>query len=415
MQHLLHTVLQGSPSASAPRPDEQAALAQPIHLSYCTNIHPGENWEALYLQLQQHLPSIKNSVSPNTPMGVGLRLSARAANELLEYKHHLDTFKQWLEEQALYVFTINGFPYGTFHATADIPQVKENVYEPDWTRPARLHYSQQLAEILAHLLPENCHGSISTVPVGFRTKVSNDEALQQATQHLITFAEFAQKLQQRTGKYIRLALEPEPACYLETIEDVQQFFTSFVFNTAHHHNIDLATVRRHIGVCLDTCHSSVMFEEPQHFVAAMATSDIPIYKIQVTAALKIDSWQASHYAVLKPYAEPTYLHQTCIRDPHTGEVRFFLDLDQALESVQTGEELRSHFHVPVFAEELHSISTTQQDVTVFLQDFKRNPCCEHLEVETYTFDVLPDTLMLGNISQSISREISWVSQHLQST
>ena len=54
-------------------------------------------------------------------------------------------------EQNLYVFTINGFPYGCFHGA----RVKENVYVPDWRTPERRDYTNLLADILADLLPRN--------------------------------------------------------------------------------------------------------------------------------------------------------------------------------------------------------------------------------------------------------------------
>lgn len=375
-----------------------------VHLSYCTNIHPGESWSHLFPQLRNHLPQIKAAVSPQKPMGVGLRLSALAANELLEEPNLLSEFKDWLTTQDLYVYTINGFPFGNFHATVEHKKVKENVYEPDWSTVERLEYTKNLAEILAQLLPENVHGSISTVPVGFKAKLTKD-SVQRAAKHLLQYADFAKSLEERSGKVIQLALEPEPSCYLEKIQDVVNFFSDYISSSE---STTTNNTQKYLGVCLDTCHSTVMFEDPEDFAKAMRKASIPIYKIQLTAALKIKSWDQTHYDTLKPYAEPTYLHQTSIKNPATGTVRFFLDLDEALSSVQDGEELRSHFHVPVFAENLLAVSTTQKELINFLMDYRQSPYCQHLEVETYTFDVLPDNLTCGTIGESISREISWV-------
>jgi sugar phosphate isomerase/epimerase len=167
-------------------------------------------------------------VSPGREMGVGLRLSALAAGQLDADGGMLSAFKNWLQRQQLYVYTVNGFPYGSFHGQA----VKEQVYRPDWAEPARLDYSLQLARVLGTLLPENQHGSISTVPVGFKPDFVNPGRLQEAATNLLRFAAFASGLERDSGKLIRLALEPEPGCFLETARDAVAFFQQHVFSEA---------------------------------------------------------------------------------------------------------------------------------------------------------------------------------------
>ena len=76
------------------------------HLSYCTNIHPGENWDITFKNLKQYVPIIKNKVAKNEEFGIGLRLSNKASEEL-GLKANLIAFKNWLLENQMYVFTIN--------------------------------------------------------------------------------------------------------------------------------------------------------------------------------------------------------------------------------------------------------------------------------------------------------------------
>ena len=80
------------------------------HLTYCTNIHPGESWKDHFINIKENLPLVKEKISPEGAMGIGLRLSNEASIELIQ-KENLAAFKQWLKEQDMYVFTMNGFPY----------------------------------------------------------------------------------------------------------------------------------------------------------------------------------------------------------------------------------------------------------------------------------------------------------------
>lgn len=386
---------------------------KPFHLSYCTNIHPGENWEELYSSLREYLPQVKARFSPKHSMGVGLRLSAIAAEQLIE-QDALPKFKQWLDSEGLYIYTINGFPYGTFHKK----KVKQEVYEPDWTSDKRLSYTQQLAEILANLLPEGLEGSISTVPVAYREKCTSDQVKKLAAKNLLRFVHYAKNLEDRCGKTIRLALEPEPACVLEKSDDVVSFFKDYIFlfesqnGESQNGGLKAQDIHRYLGICLDTCHSTVMFEDPLEFLSIMQKENIPVYKIQLTTALKVPHWKPDLLIGMQAFAEPTYLHQSCIR-ARDNSIRFYVDLPQALAAVQEEEELRSHFHVPVFAEHMEDVMTTQSDLLPLLQAIKQNKLnVSHLELETYTFDVLPKSLVLGSVVDNICRELQWMEEQL---
>lgn len=390
------------------------------HLCYCTNIHPGEDWAEVNRALTKHLPAVKAQVCPNQSMGVGLRLSAVAANQLIENQNQLRSFKNWLQQQDLYVFTINGFPYGAFHGQA----VKERVYQPDWSAIARLSYSKQLATILSELLPDNQHGSISTVPIGFKPEFKNPSRLNDAVLHLLQLAAFLAELEHNTGKRIQYALEPEPACLLETTQDTIEFFRQQLYTeqavaqlSKHlgselRNNADISLIKRYLGVCLDTCHAAVMFEEPLAMSRALVNAGIPIHKVQLTAALSVARLNPSIREQLAQYSDDVYLHQTSIRSKPNQQT-FYLDLDLALQHAPDDAELRCHFHVPVFAEKLGVLQTTQNELSKLLDAYKLDPVRSHLEVETYTFNLLPQELRLGSVIDNISRELNWVKERLQ--
>ncbi len=392
------------------------------HLSYCTNIHAGETWTEILDQLKKNLPAVKKKVSPGAPFGVGLRLSAQAAYTLVE-KQMLDQFRQWLHDEGLYVFTINGFSYGEFHG---VP-VKERVYRPDWSQRPRLEYSLTLVKILSELLPDSVDGSISTVPVAFMTDVIDSGVIEAARSHLVEFIAYVQKLAIEKKQSISLALEPEPGCYLSTTDDVITFFNEYLFVEKSIEQlaylIDRPSdycedyFRKHVGICLDTCHAAVMFEDPLEVVHRLNSAGINIIKLQLTAALKITHINESSLEMLEDFSDVIYLHQTSVKSHN--ELRFFLDLPAACQSFLANElaedsEWRIHYHVPLFLENCPDFQTTNDVLIRLLSSHRQLPICNHLEIETYTFNVFPEKIRINSVIENISNEIQWVLRHLLS-
>jgi len=378
-------------------------LADGSHLTYCTNIHPGEDWQSLLSQLKAHLPEVKKRISPDQPLGVGLRLSGIASGYLANNSEALEQFKHWLEEQGIYVFTLNGFPYGEFHNRP----VKEQVYQPDWRSEERFAYSCRLAKILATLLPEGMTGSISTVPVGFKPNFATQMQVETAAQNILRFTKYLIEYKKQRGAHIQLALEPEPGCYLETTAGTILFFERQLLDKTP---IRPEILTQHLGVCLDTCHAAVMFENSLEAAQAYQRANIPLHKIQLTTAVQASALNAESKQQLQQFCDDVYLHQSCVRS--NGRQKFYLDLPEALENSQDGDELRSHFHVPVFHERLNGLQTTQADLLALLETQKQQALSQHLEVETYSFDVLPEHLRKDSVVDNISRELLWTREQL---
>lgn len=360
------------------------------HLTYCTNIHAGESWPEVRANLARHVVAVKQRVSPDEPFGVGLRLSALAATELTFVATDL---KSWLDMRGLYVFTINGFPYGPFHGTP----VKEQVYRPDWLEPERAAYTNLLADVLVQLLPDSVDGTISTAPGCFRARGGSGSSARMAEQ-LATCAEYLHVLEQRTGKHITLALEPEPCCTLETLGEAVEFFDT--------HGLD----RRYLGVCLDACHAAVEFEDLEAALAALRAANITIAKVQLGAGLRVSPVDAAARGALAPFAEGVYLHQVVARDG--DQLVRFVDLPDALADTRRFDEWRIHFHVPIFRDLLGSLGSTQAFLADLLASHRRTPISTHLEVETYTWDVLPPEFRAEPIVDAICRELAWVKERL---
>lgn len=361
-------------------------------VTYCTNIHPGETWDEVFGNLRTHLPAVKSALAPGRTFPVGLRLSARAARDL--DRDAAARFRDWCDEHGYRVSTLNGFPYGTFHG---VP-IKEQVYLPDWRHRERLEYTRRLADLLASWLPAGERGSISTVPVGFRSALVAAD-LTAAMDNLAAALEHLDRIAQRTGRQILLSLEPEPGCWLETTAEVVTFFGRLSLPEA---------LRRHLAVCFDCCHQSLQYETPADSLAALARAGIPVGHVQVSSALRL---AGPDLGPLAPFCEPWYLHQTVGRRGDGSLVRF-ADLPEALAADPTGvEEWRVHFHVPIFVARLAQCESTRSFLEEILPLF---PAGTPMEVETYTWSVLPEDLRIGTVTESIVREVRWAESRLRS-
>ena len=388
------------------------------HLTYCTNIHPGENWRAVFNSLERYALPIKEQLAPSAPFGIGLRLSDQASRDLGNAAP-LDAFRRWLDKHDCYVFTMNGFPFGNFHKE----RVKDMVHFPDWTSRDRLDYTVRLFNQLAALLPDGLDGGISTSPLSYKlwhpTPAQTESALMRSTAYLLEVADHLMQIEQRTGRHLHLDLEPEPDGLLENSRETVDYFNNWLlpmgirFFSGRLSTTDAETaIRRYLNLCYDICHFAVEYEDPQTALRLFSDNDIRIGKIQISAALKAVLPQVAartdvrrHFEALN---ESTYLHQVIARDA-AGNLTNYPDLPEALPHLDNPktEEWRMHFHVPVFVQHYQKLQSTQEDIIDVLHLLRRNRFTRHLEVETYTWEVLPPELQT-DLKSSITRELDWV-------
>jgi hypothetical protein len=340
-----------------------------LHLTYCTNIHPAVGWDAVFASLRDHAPALKARLSPDAPFGIGLRLSGAESTELLS-GDRLAGFRAWLDAEGLYVFTINGFPHGAFHGRP----VKADVHAPDWRSEERVAYTLRLAGILDALLPDGVEGTISTSPLSYGPWLDGD-GLAACT------ANVARVGRELRGTRIALAIEPEADGALADVGDLIRWWPDDLEN---------------VTVCFDACHSAVAYEEPEEALDALDAAGIRVGKAQLSAALIVPP--AAHDE-LRAFADPIYLHQVTER----GSMRSWPDLPEALADDGGGAEWRVHFHVPIFVRRYGALESTQEH----LERCIRRVRTSHLEIETYTWDVLPADLKAPPVD-SIAREYEWV-------
>lgn len=386
-------------------------LKHGLHLAYCTNVHRGENWAETFRSLEDYTLAVRRQVAQDRPYAIGLRLSELAARELSQ-RETLAAFQRWLDKNRCYVFTLNGFPYGRFHGG----RVKEQVYLPDWTTPERLAYTNLLFNLLAELLPPGVEGSVSTVPCSYKTFITRPEQEAEMRKNLWLCVDHVARLCERTGRQLHLGLEPEPLGYLETSAETVLWFEQMRADRAFEPNLT-----RHLGVNYDACHLAVEFEEPGEAFHHFSQHGIKISKIHLSSALRIRP-TAGQIGRLKTFADDTYLHQVIVRQAD-GSLRRYPDLPAALEEDPTaqgktpgpGEEWRIHFHLPLHFQPLENeFQTTADHLTQLLDLISLKPqICSHLEMETYTWEVLPGSLKSRSVVDQLVAEYRWTLAELE--
>lgn len=378
------------------------------HLTYCTNIHPGESWAEHFAAIKKYFPEIKKNVFPGCSMGIGLRLSNAASLELIK-KEKLEEFKQWLASEDLFVFTMNGFPYGNFHND----KVKDQVHAPDWSTDERVEYTVRLFNILKELLPEGMEGGISTSPLSYRYW-ARTVSLELLNMNILCVLKLLVYIKQETGKTLHLDIEPEPDGLLESGTEFISWYNNSLLQTAKGFCSE-EEVKEHIRLCYDVCHFAIGYEDHDAVIGELKRSGIKVGKIQISAALKAGISGADKKTIasaFNDFNESTYLHQVVART-QSGDLVRYRDLPEALNDLDRNdvEEWRSHFHVPVFLKSFGKLDSTQQDIIDVLELNSREHFTDHLEVETYTWEVLPPDLKLP-MDESITRELNWVKEQL---
>ena len=390
------------------------------HLTYSTLVHQTDNWEQLWKSVNTYLPAVKARVAPHEKFGVCLRTSAPSIELLSTEPGKVADLKKFFADQDLYLYTANAFVYGVFKKQV----IKEDVYEPDWATPERREYTKKVANLLAELAPDSINPSIQTAPLGFKPKVTCYDVVEAYTSNVIDVVAHLVELKKKTGKTVTLGLEPEPRCYLETTDETITYFKNRLFSGATAQRLAKKTglneadaaqaMRDYMGVVFDIGHQAVGYEDIPASLQKLVDNGVQIVKLQEAASMYIPDVTQEKVDALQTFAKTIYLSQTCQKKD--GKMTWFLNLEDAFEDWYKNpgpREWRTHFHVPVFLTELgHGFGTTRFGLEQALAVHKKTPLSTHLEIETYTWDVLPDHLKTGDIVEYVTRELDWVKGQL---
>lgn len=354
-------------------------MKKPFPIPYCLNVHSGDTWASVQQTLRTHALAIKKLVAPDRPFPLSLHLGGEVAAALY-YGDLLDPFQKWLIRHDCFVAGINAFPFEGFHDAA----VKAKVYRPDWRKDKRLQYTEIVALLLAELTPEGGEATLTTVPGGWLPDWRSPDDSLRAIQNLGRAAEFCRNLHRKTGRRIRIAVEPEPGCAWELLDR------------------RIEKLGDEIGWCLDTCHAAVEFRSLENIDWSR------ILRVQFSAAIECDNTPDAR-AALVPFADPVYLHQT--RAALDGEIiGAWNDLGPALKALPKLPKqavVRTHVHVPLTWEGAGPLRSTRHNLTPSFFKQARKTFCE---VETYTYSVLPRALCPGTLDQAIAGELLWAAR-----
>lgn len=405
----------------------RVAADRPLQLTYCTNIHPAQGWAAVFGNLRRYAPALRQQIAPDTPFGLGLRLSGREAAELVADRRQLDQLAGFLADEGLYVAILNGFPFGPFHGTP----VKETVYAPDWREDARLQYTRDLLTVLARVLPPEVEGGISTIPLSYKAWMAGTDTSgwNRIVDQLVLMTETLVRHRNETGQFVHLDIEPEPDCVLETSAEAIAFIRDRLLPRgapALARKLSVGReeaedrLREHVQLCFDCCHFAVEYENPAEAIDRLEAAGVRVGRVQLSSALTVtlpaDAVQRDVLLDrLRPFADETYLHQVVERSA-AGQ-RQFPDLapaiaDATAHPTAAGRDWRIHFHVPLFTDRYGDLGSSQNYVRQVLALARDRGFTQHLEIETYTWDVLP-TGLKRELGESIRREYEWVLGHLR--
>lgn len=387
------------------------------HLTYCLNVHPGETWAHLTEAIRVYACKVRNQLEITEPFGLGLRISGKAASEAIGDPGNIEALRDLMNAENLYAFTVNAFPFGRFHED----KVKDSVYRPDWSSKKRLDYTAQTAQILAQLLPSGVAGSISTCPLTFKGWNNWEANVAGGLRNLARAAWMLNEIARKFGRDIKLAIEPEPDCYPETTAE----FIDAILALRHKGSMFLAEeqglnrkaaeeiIRKHIGCCFDTAHQAVQFENLEESLARLQAEDICVPKIQASAAITVKPGETSMKR-LKSFCDPVYLHQVRAQVAD-GTVTSRGDLAEALASAtaDSDREWRIHCHIPLYYSGDEALGSTANmiDNDFFKAAYKSG--ATHIEIETYTFEVLPPEMKNRDVAASIAEEYRWLMPKLQ--
>ncbi len=373
-------------------------------LTWCANLQPAADLEALERFLQGQASAVREALGGRDPLGLGLWLPAEPAGLLARSPGAVEALAEGLARRGLFLATVNAFPMGRFHG----PGVKEKVYLPSWAEKDRLVYTVEVLEVAAALGPGEGVLPVSTLPLGFLLPGEEERGLVgEATANLLEAARAAEEAGGKRGADLVLSLEPEPGCLLERTEDFLDWFLQILLPAARRRGLE-DVCRRRIGVCLDACHCAVMGEDPLEALRSFSREGIRVGKIQLSSALEVFPGKRGWREALEAFAEPCYLHQTTWWDRRGGRKAFFPDLPQALAG-EGGEEAafwRVHFHLPIFWEGEGPLAGTGPKVLPDLLA-ERELLPSVLEVETYTWKVLPWVRGEEEILEGVVKELSF--------
>lgn len=386
------------------------------HLTYCANVHAAESADDVIAVVKGPMRRVFGrlaGLAAPTPLAAGLRFSAAAAFAFRDDAFLVEELGDALLAADAHALTVNAFVYGDFHGKP----VKRAVYRPDWTTDERVAFTVATAEVLAALPALASTQSISTSPGSFKAfGPANDLAM---AERFARVAAELHMLEMQFDRRIVLAVEPEPGCSFETIDEWIRFYEEVLLRGAWpaleklkpgNRAAQETILRAHLTTCFDVCHAAVEFEDVAAAFRRLAARGIAVGKIQLSNALRLGAVAPGSSVLerLRDFSDAVYLHQTVAKDD-AGGLHAFEDLPDFLAAAERRPfaAARVHFHVPLFFDGRDGLLSTTPDLALALESIADLPDESHLEIETYTWNVLPAKERSISIEDGIVAEYAW--------
>ena len=406
-----------------------------VRLAYCHNLHPAADLEAMLANMRAVTLPLRERLAPGAPFGVGLYLDGELARRLAAEPGagDLKELALFLEANKLDPFTWNAFPHGRFHEDG----LKSDVFKPTWKDRKRAEYTLAVARAAVTMLRRarpiaaRDHLSISTHTGMYAAWIKGKSDLEECIVAMARVVDDLARMEEESGVRVVLALEPEPGANAGTSAELAAFLdacsTSAREVLEEERNRDSARakelLRRHLGWCLDACHAAVAFEaEPLAQLPALTLG-----KMQYASAIEVRDPAHNPLGVeaLLGLDEPRYLHQVAGRGPEILHAEDLPALREELDGPKRADWMacdawRCHYHVPVDLEAAgEHLGTTRASADDLLAQLLIDPSRWsthelHLEIETYTWDVLPGHVRgSGALVDGLEREYRHVMTALE--
>ena len=379
-------------------------LADRSWLTCCLGHDAADSWADVRALLSGKAAEIGAKASPEQPFAIGLSLSARAVGELADAEARYELLEILSRNDYRAVMADGRYPANP--GTEGVPL--------DWRDPGMTIYITRLAELMAGIAPEGEAVSIATLP-GAPIPETGSEDEEVIAANLLDAAALLIRLEESTGVPTRLAIQPEPGFLIGNSAQAVAFFERHLLSDAAVTRVVTATgmpagdvasaLPAHLGLCYDTGHAAVSFEDAGEALGKLSAAGVPIHRLQLSGALAVASVdQAAREALAGLDATRIVARR---KDETTDQTK----LVEALEagSAADGEEWRIHCHLPCNAEPKKPLAAAADPALAVLERHRERPVAPHaaLEVETTgdVTDAPPD-------AETLAAGLQWVRERL---
>ncbi|GAB1690144.1 sugar phosphate isomerase/epimerase family protein [Krasilnikovia sp. M28-CT-15] len=278
-----------------------------VHLGCDLDLPPARDLGTLIAQLDTYANAVRARLDVAT-LGIGLWLPPALAALLAGNGRARIRLRAVLDAHGLEVVTLNGVRYD------DNPTTQRD--QPDWSDPARLEYTLDLARILVDLLPDDTvRGAVSTLGLGRRDQWDADRE-RSCARILGRLSSGLAEIAWQTGRAVRVGFQPAAGHVLDSAGQTPAALA----------NAD----KDRLGVCLDLADLACSWQDPADAITRLADAGLSVVQARIAAALEAADPDTAADAL------SAYLDEGHPYPVTTPDGTYFDDLPQALAAALPG-------------------------------------------------------------------------------